>query len=78
MGIRIPQKAVLMDPEGRYVLTVNADGVVAMTRIETGDTVESDVVVKSGLKPGDHVVVEGVQKAQPGANVQVTLEEIER
>lgn len=78
MGIRIPQKAVLLDPEGRYVLTVNEEGVVAMTRIETGDSVESDVVVKSGLKTGDRVVVEGVQKAQPGANVQVTLEESER
>lgn len=78
MGIRIPQKAVLMDPEGRYVLTVNEESVVAMTRIETGDTVESDVVVTSGLKAGDRVVVEGVQKAQPGASVQVTLEGSER
>ncbi len=72
-GIKIPQRAVLIDPEGSFVLTVNGEGVVGMARVVAGNPVGGDVVISSGLNPGDRVVVEGVQKARPGATVQVSL-----
>ncbi len=73
MGLRVPQRAVLVDPDGTYVLTANADGLVGMARVTLGDTVETDVVVLSGLKAGDRVIVDGVQKAMPGMPASVTL-----
>lgn len=75
MGIRIPQRAVLLDPKGSYVLTINGEGQVGTARVETGESVEGDFVVLSGLKAGDRIVVDGVQKVRPGMNAQVTLQE---
>jgi membrane fusion protein (multidrug efflux system) len=75
MGIRIPQRAVLLDPQGYYVLTVNREGLIGTARIEIGKAVEGDFVVLSGLKAGDRIVVDGVQKVRPGMNAVVTLQE---
>ena len=75
VGIRVPRKSVLMDPRGSYVLTVNADGLVGAARVELGHPIEADVVVQSGLKAGDRVVFEGVQKVQPGMTAAVSLQE---
>lgn len=75
MGIRVPQQAILQDAQGSYVLTVNDEGLVGAARIEAGSSIETDRVVLTGLKPGDRVVVEGVQKAQPGMTATVTLME---
>lgn len=75
MGIRIPQQCVLVDPQGSYVLTVTAEGLVKAARVKLGRQAASDVVVESGLKAGDRVVVEGVQKVQPGVTAGVTMKE---
>ena len=76
MGIRIPQKAILVDPQGTYVLTVDNAGQVGTARIRLGKTIESDMVVLSGLQVGDRVVVDGVQKVQPGMQANVMLQEV--
>jgi len=73
MGLRVPQRAVLVDPDGSYVLTVSTDGLVGVARVMLGGTVASDVVVTAGLKEGDRVIVDGVQKVQPGMPVSLTL-----
>ena len=71
-GIAVPQKAVLADAQGAYVLTVAPNNVVAVARIATGAQIGPDVVVRFGLKPRDRVIVDGVQKAYPGFPVQAT------
>jgi len=76
MGIRVPQQAVLVDPQGSYVLTVDEAGQVGMVRVKLGQSVASDFVVLSGLEAGDRVVVDGLQKVQPGAVANVTLREV--
>ena len=75
MGLRVPQQAILADEQGSYVLTVNAEGEVSAARVELGKVIETDREVLSGLKAGDRVVVEGVQKVKPGAKAVVTLQE---
>lgn len=75
MGLRVPQKAVLAGPEGNYVLTVTADGTVAPAPVQLGKTIGTDMVVLSGLKTGDQVITDGLQKARPGAPVTATIEE---
>ncbi len=72
-GIKIPQKALLTNPKGTYVLTVDEKGLVSTKHIRTGAQTGEDIVVLSGLKLGDCIVVNGIQKASPGATVHVTL-----
>jgi RND family efflux transporter MFP subunit len=73
MGLRIPQQALLLDPDGPYVLTTNEEGLIGTARVATGDSIGDDFVVLSGLNAGDRVVVSGVQKVQPGMTAVVTL-----
>ncbi|MFA6173720.1 MAG: efflux RND transporter periplasmic adaptor subunit [Kiritimatiellales bacterium] len=74
-GIKIPQRAVLADQQGSYVLTVDEAGKVSAARIKPGVQLGADLIVLSGLKAGDRVVIDGVQKAVPGATVKVALME---
>lgn len=69
-AITVPQQAVLRGPEGSSVLVVGADNKVA-PRPVTADVAEGNMwVISSGLKGGERVVVEGLQKAKPGAVVK--------
>ena len=76
VGLRVPQRAVLVGSDGSYVLTVDEAGTIGTALIELGDTMDTAVVVKSGLKVGDRVVVDGLQKVQPGMTASVTLMEV--
>jgi hypothetical protein len=51
------------------VLVVGADNMVALRTIQPGETVGDLLVVRDGLKPGERVIVDGVQKARPGSKV---------
>jgi membrane fusion protein (multidrug efflux system) len=68
----VPQSAVLLDQAGRYVLVVNADKKVEQRRITTGAEQGRDIVVTGGLKEGELVIVEGIQKVRPGQLVTAT------
>jgi RND family efflux transporter MFP subunit len=70
-GIKIPQKALLVDQQGSYVMTADEKGMVSPVRIVTGAQIGTDVVVLLGLKEGDRIIVDGVQKTRPGATVNV-------
>ena len=74
-GILIPQRAIMMNQAGMYVLTVDAEGKVAAASILTGDQIGTRVVVLSGLKAGDKVIVDGLQKTRPGGTVSISLTE---
>jgi membrane fusion protein (multidrug efflux system) len=69
--LMIPQAAVQADQKGTFVLTVNADGLVQREDVELDQRVEEKVVVRSGLKEGEQVIVRGLQKARPGQIVVV-------
>jgi membrane fusion protein (multidrug efflux system) len=45
---------------------------VALRTIQPGDTVGDLLIVRDGLKPGERVIVDGVQKARPGSKVNPT------
>ncbi len=77
----IPDRAV-QEQLGRYFVTVVGEGDQAEMRpVELGQRFGNRQVILSGLKTGDRVVVEGIQKARPGTPlkvVPVTLEEFDR
>jgi membrane fusion protein (multidrug efflux system) len=70
-GVKIPLRALLIDQDGAYVLTVGEAGTVGVARVEAGDQIGPDVIIRSGLEPGSRVITDGVQKTRPGATVQV-------
>jgi membrane fusion protein (multidrug efflux system) len=67
--IAISQSALLLDQQGPYVLAVDKDNKVAITRVVTGEQRGPLIVVERGLTAGDRVIVSGHQKARPGVVV---------
>jgi membrane fusion protein (multidrug efflux system) len=65
-ALAIPQRAILSDQTGNYVLVVGDGNKAATRHVTTGSTQGADVVVTEGLKDGDVVIVDGVQKVRPG------------
>ncbi|MBN2308927.1 MAG: efflux RND transporter periplasmic adaptor subunit [Candidatus Hydrogenedentes bacterium] len=69
---QVPSQAVMVGQRGEFVYVVNAEGVVEQRGVVLGAELEGRRIVQEGLAPGEQVVVEGLQKAQPGQPVQVT------
>lgn len=68
-AILIPQRAVQEMQGQQSVLGVGPDNKVLVRSIVTGDRTGDMWIVQQGLKPGDRVIVEGLQKVRPGAQV---------
>lgn len=69
-AMAVPQRAVQMNSNGAYVLSVNEENKVAATPIQIGPMSGDKWVVTGGLAEGTRIVVDGVQKAKPGATVK--------
>jgi membrane fusion protein (multidrug efflux system) len=73
-AVIVPQRAV-QEVQGLYtVMVVKPDGTAEQRMAKAGDRVGSDWVIESGVKPGEKVIVEGVQKVRPGVKVNAKLE----
>lgn len=69
-AITVPQQAVSRTPDGASVMVVGADNKVAARPVKTGAANGDSWIISEGLKEGDQVIVEGLQKIQPGAAVK--------
>lgn len=70
--LAIPQAALQVDQSGYYALVVNDQHKVELRRVQTGPNLDTDVVITSGLREGDKVIVDGIQKVRPGQVVMAT------
>lgn len=68
-----PDRAILTDQTGRYVLVVNAENIVEKRTVYLGELVDSLRVVTSGLASDDHIVVGDLWLAAPGLKVNPKL-----
>ena len=68
--IRVPQRAVQAGPQGQFVMLVGAENKVTPQPVQTGGMAGADFVIASGLKGGEQVIVNGLQKARPGTVVK--------
>lgn len=68
---RVPQRAVLEGPKGKFVFVVGQESKAEIRPVSTDEWQGGDVVVTSGLTAGEQVIVDGVLKLGPGAPVQV-------
>lgn len=69
--LTVPQEAVLNTPNGTFVLMVDADGKAERRPVTLGDWLGSDWVVDAGIKAGERVIVDNLQKVQPGMPVRI-------
>jgi multidrug efflux system membrane fusion protein len=69
-AIQVPQKAVLQKGQLVGVLTVDPSNTVQMRLIKTGKPSGDRVEVLAGIKDGDRIIVEGLEKAKEGDRVQ--------
>jgi RND family efflux transporter MFP subunit len=68
-ALLIPQSAVAQSQGSYQVAVVGGDHKVSMRTVKPGETVGTMWVIDSGLKPGEQVVVEGLQKLKEGSAV---------
>jgi membrane fusion protein (multidrug efflux system) len=70
-ALTVPQRTVARGAAGSAsVLVVNGDNKVELRPIEIAREIGSKVIVASGLKAGEQIIVEGSQKAPPGSAVK--------
>ncbi|MDQ9170116.1 efflux RND transporter periplasmic adaptor subunit [Oxalobacteraceae bacterium R-40] len=69
-AILVPQQAVQRDPAGAVVMVVGADSKVRSRQVKTASVQGNNWVISEGLKSGEQVIVEGLQKVKPGAPVK--------
>lgn len=72
-AVLVPQRAVSQLQSVYSVVVVSADNKAEVRPVQVGARVDSWWVVTSGLRAGDKVVVEGMQKLRPGASVAPTI-----
>ena len=72
-ALLIPQAAVL-ETQGQYqVAVVGADNRVSLRTVKTGKQVGSLRIIEDGVKPGERVVTEGLQRVSDGMEVKPSL-----
>lgn len=71
--LTIPQAAVQRDQTGPFVLVVGSEQTVEQRPIATGQQVGTSVVVAEGLREGEAVIVEGLQRVRPGVPVEAVF-----
>jgi membrane fusion protein, multidrug efflux system len=67
--LAVPRAAVLSDQQGDFVYVVDAQNKVEIRRIQQGQSTPSLAVITNGLKEGERVITEGVQRVHPGEAV---------
>ena len=78
-ALAVPQIALLDGPQGKFVYVAGKDkdgkDIAQPRPVTVGAWIDGDggnlFVIESGLAPGDHVIVNGIARLQPGAPIQV-------
>jgi membrane fusion protein, multidrug efflux system len=69
-ALLIPQRAVLELQGRNFVWVVDDANKVSQRKVTVSPRFGSDWLIEDGLKPGERIVVEGLQKVRDGATVQ--------
>jgi len=72
-AVLIPDEAIATDQSRRVVYAVAADGSVTTLTVRVGPTIDGYRVIRSGLKGGETIVVNGIIRVRPGAKVTPKL-----
>ena len=73
-AVVVPDKAVATDQDRKFVYVVSADKKAEYRVVKVGQVTEGQRVILEGLKPGEHVIVNGLMRVRPGQPVSPSLE----
>ncbi|HET7535316.1 MAG TPA: efflux RND transporter periplasmic adaptor subunit [Candidatus Didemnitutus sp.] len=68
-ALLVSERAIGTDQSQKFVLAVSQDNTVAYRTVKLGSVVDGKRVVREGLKPGDTIIVNGLQRVRPGMTV---------
>ena len=68
--VLVPQRAVVKVPNGHVAYVVTAENRIERRDLVVGEWIKDDWVIEKGLIAGDTVVVDGIQRIQPGMTVR--------
>jgi membrane fusion protein (multidrug efflux system) len=71
-ALLVPQKAVTQMQSANVVYVVGEANKVALRSVTLGERVGPDYIVNEGVRAGERIIVEGIQKTRPGATVNPT------
>jgi RND family efflux transporter MFP subunit len=71
----VPGPALVESQVGSQVYVVNEENKVESRTVEVGQAYKQQWIIKKGLKPGERVIYEGVQKVRPGMVVNIKTRE---
>ena len=74
-AILVHDRAINTDIGGKYLLLVNAEGLVQRQPVELGRSLGEMRVIASGLSTNDTYILRGVQTARPGMKVVTQTED---
>ncbi|AVO38922.1 efflux RND transporter periplasmic adaptor subunit [Pukyongiella litopenaei] len=72
-ALLIPQESIQRDQRGDFVLAISPEQMVEQRYVTLGQQVGTAVVVEEGLREGESVIVEGLQRVRPGVKVDAVL-----
>lgn len=72
-ALLVTDRAVMTDQNNKFLFVVNAEGKAEYRRVVLGPVIDGMRVIKDGLRPGERVVVNGMQRVRPGIPVQAQL-----
>ena len=70
-AVTVPASCLMQSSQGRFVYILNAEGKAQVAPIQIAQIHAGDAIVSAGLKAGDRVIIDNVQKIRPGNPVQV-------
>lgn len=70
-----PVTAVLENQAGKYVYKLDDKDIPQLTYVKTGEQKGHNWIINEGLKKGDRIIVEGLQKVSPGKPVNIVSQE---
>src|SRR5438552_3515035 len=70
-AVVVPGATIQRGSQGTFVYVVTEDQTAELRMVTIKETEGNDVAIASGLKPGENVVLEGMDKVQDGARVDV-------
>ena len=73
-AVLVPERAIGTDQSKKFVFVVGADGQPQFREVKLGTLLDGMRVVQGNVKPGEHVVVKGLQQIRAGIRVEPTLE----
>jgi multidrug efflux system membrane fusion protein len=72
-AVLVPERAIGTDQTKKTVIVVGADRIPQVREVKTGTLIGGMRVVQGSIKPGDNVIVDGVQRVFPGMPVAATV-----